>query len=173
MRAGRIARSLVLSTLLALSGCTLSVPQLESAIVFAEEMIGSKQAKSTDELATWLASANGRGAILNPYLSNDLIVFANSDGDAIAFDGWIIRSIVGFGLQDPISISGKDGVRTFKDADRKTVATCDEWNLTGQIWSQTCSNGSSEIVLDENDNIQKIMMAIGNGSMIVTLHVAE
>ena len=48
----------------------------------------------TDEPATWFASVDGSGAILNPYLSNDLIVFANTDGDAIAFDGWIIRSVV-------------------------------------------------------------------------------
>ena len=39
--------------------------------------------------------------------------------------------------------------------------------------SQTCSNGTGEIVLDDKGNIQKITMAVGKGSVIVTLRVAK
>ena len=155
------------------SGCTFSAPQFESAIGLAQGIIASDHPKSAEEPATWFASVDGVGAVLNPYVSNGLIVFANTNGDAIAFDGWTIRSVVGFGLKEPLSISGKDGVRTFTMADLKTQTRCDEWNLAGLIWSQTCSNGLGEIVLDDEGNIQEIAMPIGDGSTFVTLRVAK
>ena len=155
------------------SGCTFSAPQFESAIVLAQGIIASDDSKSGDEPATWFASVDGVGAVLNPYVSNDLIVFANIDGDAIAFDGWTIRSVVGFGLKEPLSISGKDGVRTFMVSGQKTQTRCDEWRLAELIWSQTCFNGPSEIVLDNEGNIQKITMPVFDGSAIVTLRVAK
>ena len=166
MSAGAFSEAMV-------SGCTFSVPQFESAIVLAQSIIASDDPKSADETATWFASVDRTGAVLNPYVSNDLIVFANTDGDAIAFDGWTIRSVVGFGLKEPLSISGKDGVRTFAMAGQTTQTKCDEWRLAGLIWSQTCSNGSGEIVLDNEGNIQKITMPISDGSALVTLRVAK
>ncbi len=155
------------------SSCTFSAPQFESAIVLAQSVIASDDPKSGNETATWFASVDGRGAVLNPYVSNNLIVFANTDGDAIAFDGWTIRSVVGFGLKEPLSISGKDGVRTFTVSGQKTQTQCDEWSLAELIWSQTCSNGPGEIVLDDEGNIQKITMPVFDGSAIVTLRVAK
>ena len=173
----RFSRSYVMSAASFLgalvSGCTFSAPQFESAIAMAQGIIASDDPKSADEPATWFASVDGAGAVLNPYVSGNLIVFANTDGDAIAFDGWTIRSLVGFGLRDPVSISGKDGMRTFTFDGHQTITKCDPWNLEGLIWSQTCSNGPSEILLDDEGNIQKITMAIGNGSGIVTLRVAK
>ena len=173
----RFSRLLVLSAgpfLWAMvSGCTFSAPQFESAIVLAQGIIASDDSKSADEPATWVASVDGVGAVLNPYVSNDLVVFANTDGDAIAFDGWTIRSVVGFGLKEPLSISGKDGVRTFMVLGQKMQTRCDEWRLAELIWSQTCSNGPSEIVLDNEGNIQKITMPVFDGSAIVTLRVAK
>jgi len=155
------------------SGCTFSAPQFESAIAMAQGIMGSDDPKSGDEPATWFASIDDVGAVLNPYVSNDLIVFANTDGDAIAFDGWTIRSVVGFGLKEPLSISGKDGVRTFTVLGQKMQTQCDEWSLAELIWSQTCSNGRGEIVLDDEGNIQKITMPVFDGSAIVTLRVAK
>lgn len=173
----RCSRLLVLSAVAFLgaivSGCTFSAPQFESAIVLAQGIIASDDSKSADEPATWFASVDGVGAALNPYVSNDLVVFANTDGDAIAFDGWTIRSVVGFGLKEPLSISGKDGVRTFTVSGQKTQTKCDEWSLAELTWSQTCSNGAGEIVLDDEGNIQKITMPVFDGSAIVTLRVAK
>lgn len=155
------------------SGCTFSAPQLEAVMRFAKGVIAPNEVTSSDQPATWIASVDGRGAVLNPYVSNDLVVFASADGDAIAFDGWTIRSVVGFGLKEPLSISGRTGVRTFEMAGKKMQATCDEWNLAEMVWSQICSNGAGEIELDDEGNIQKITMPIGNGSTIVTLRVAK
>ena len=155
------------------SGCTFAVPQFESTLVLARSIFASDDPKSANDTATWFASVDGTGAVLNPYVSNDLIVFANTDGDAIAFDGWTIRSVVGFGFKDPLSISGKHGVRTFTVAGQKTLTNCDEWSLVDLIWSQICSNGAAEISLDGQGNIQKITMPVGDGSVIVTLRVAK
>ena len=155
------------------TGCTFSVPQLESTLVLARSIFASDDPKSANDTATWFASVDGTGAVLNPYVSNDLIVFANTDGDAIAFDGWTIRSVLGFGLKHPLSISGKDGVRTFTVAGQKTRTKCDEWSLADLTWSQICSNGPAEISLDDEGNIQKITMPVFDGSVIVTLRVAK
>ena len=173
----RFSRLFVLSAVAFLgaivSGCTFSAPQFESAIVLGQGVIASNDPKSANKTSTWFASVDGTGAVLNPYVSNDLIVFANTDGDAIAFDGWTIRSVVGFGLKEPLSISGKDGARTFTVSGQKTQTKCDEWSLAELIWSQTCSNGPGEIVLDDRGNIQKITMPVFDGSVIVTLKVAK
>ncbi len=173
-KASLIKQGLVtsLSTLL-LTGCSISVPQVESSYKFVKAVVLSDQVSSEEQQAIWLASVGGRGAVLRPYLSGGLTVFANTDGDAIAFDGWTIRSVVGFGLAGPLSISGKDGNRTFLAGGRTTSTECDQWHLNGLTWHQTCSNGPGEIVLSEDGNIQKITMAIGNGSGIVTLRVAN
>ena len=76
-------------------------------------------------------------------------------------------------MKEPLSISGKDGVRTFMVLGQKTQTTCDEWSLAELIWSQTCTNGPGEIVLDDEGNIQKITMTVGDGSVNVTLRVAN
>ena len=164
---------LILTAAPCLQGCTFSMPQFDAAVNFAKTITDAEASSGKEAPAVWLASVGGRGALLSPYTASGLIVFANTDGDAIAFDGWTIRSVVGFGLKEPLSISGKSGVRTFTLAGQKTQTKCDDWNLERLIWSQTCSNGPSEIVLDDDGNIQKITMAIGNGSRIVTLRVAN
>ena len=155
------------------SGCTISVPQAESSYKFVKSLVSSDEGSSQEQQAIWLASVGGRGAVLRPYLTSELTVFANTDGDAIAFDGWTIRSVVGFGLAGPLSISGKDGNRTFSIGGEISSTECDPWYLRGLTWRQTCSNGSGEILLNEEGNIQKITMPIGNGSGIVTLRVAN
>jgi hypothetical protein len=155
------------------SGCTFSAPQFESAIALAQSVIASNDPKSAGETATWFASVDGTGAVLNPYVSNDLIVFANTDGDAIAFDGWTIRSVVGFGLAVPLSISGKDGKRTFSDGSRTTSTECDLWHLNGLTWSQICANGEGQIVLNQDGDIELILMSLGESLGIVTLKVAK
>jgi hypothetical protein len=173
-KASLIKQGLVtsLSTLL-LTGCSISVPQAESSYRFVKELISSDEGSSQEQQAIWLASVGDRGAVLRPYLSGGLTVFANTDGDAIAFDGWTIRSVVGFELVGPLSISGKVGNRTFSVGGQITSSECDPWHLRGLTWHQTCSNGPGEIVLDDEENIQKITMPIGDGSDIVTLRVAK
>lgn len=165
----------ILSSLsvLLLEGCTISAPQAESSYRFLKDLISSDDISTQGQQAIWLASIGDRGAVLRPYLSGGLTVFANSDGDAIAFDGWTIRSVVGFGLEDPLSISGKDGNRTFSTRGRTISTECDPWHLNGLNWSQFCANGSGQIVLNQDGSINLILMSLGENLGIVTLRVAN
>ena len=158
---------------LLVSGCTFSAPQFEAGIRFVERVASGKSETAQEPRATWLASVGDRGAVLNPYLANGLTVFANVDGDAIAFDGWTIRSITGFGLSSPVSITGKDGVRVFVYGGRQTTTDCGAWTRSELNWEQICANGFGQITLDEAGNIQSITMALGNKLGIVTLRVAK
>ena len=154
-------------------GCTFSAPQFEAGIRFIERAASGKSETAGEPRATWLAAVGDRGAVLNPYLSNGLTVFANTDGDAIAFDGWTIRSITGFGLSSPISITGKDGSGVFFFNGAQTKTDCAAWTRSGLNWEQVCANGDGQITLDDNGNIQSITMALGDKLGIVTLRVAK
>jgi hypothetical protein len=155
------------------SGCNISVPQVESPYRFVKNLISSHEVSLQEQQAIWLASVGDRGAVLRPYLSGGLTIFANTDGDAIAFDGWTIRSVMGFGLASPLSISGKDGNRTFSATGQITSTECDPWHLNGLTWRQTCANGGGRIVLNQKGNIELILMSLGENLGIVTLRVAK
>ena len=161
-----------LSTLI-LTGCSISVPQAESSYRFVKEIFVSDEVSSQEQQAIWLASVGDRGAVLRPYLSGSLTVFANTDGDAIAFDGWTIRSIVGFGRAEPLSISGKDGNRTFSAGGQTISTECEPWYLRGLTWHQTCANGDGNILLNPDGEIELILMSLGENLGIVTLRVAK
>ena len=155
------------------TGCNISMPQAESSYRFVKGLISSDDVSMQEQQPIWLASVGDRGAVLRPYISGGLTVFANTDGDGIAFDGWTIRSIVGFDLIGPVSIAGKDGIRTFLTGAQITSTECDPWHLNGLIWSQICTNGHGQIVLSEDGNIELISMSLGENLGIMTLRVVK
>ena len=164
---------LILTAATILQGCTFSVPQFDAAVNFAKTITAGKSSSEADAPAVWLASVGERGALLNPYAASGLIVFANTDGDAIAFDGWTVRSVSGFGMSAPISISGKEGPRDFAGPFGQYSTTCDPWVLEGLIWTQSCGNGDGLIELNEAGNIERIVLSLGKERGNVTLRVAK
>jgi hypothetical protein len=166
-------RVLFIAVLTFVQGCTLSAPQFDSALNLARTLISPESDSGGDGPAVWLASVGGRGAAVNPYTTNGLVVFANADGDAIAFDGWIVRSVSGFGLSAAISISGKDGVRTFSDTLGQFSTTCDSWVRNDRVWSQVCGNGEGSIELNETGNIERMSISLGERLGNVTLQVVK
>ena len=162
----------LLLSVVVLSGCTFAVPQAESALRWAKSLT-LEEGESTEQQPRWLASVGHHGAVVKPYTSGDFIVFANSDGDAITFDGWIVRAITGFGLTTPLSISGKEGERSFVSGQSIVVSRCGSWVWLQSAWEQRCDQGLSEIVLDGAGNIQKISMSLGEKVGFVTLRVAN
>jgi len=171
LRHAKLRSILVLVALL--QGCTFSVPQFDAAVNFARSISAGESGLEGDAPAVWLASVGERGSLLTPYRASGLIVFANVDGDAIAFDGWTIRSITGFGLSSTVSVTGKDGARIFIFNGVQTTTDCNTWTRSGLDWDQACANGDGQITLDEIGNIQSITMALGNKFGIVTLRVAK
>ena len=157
---------------LVLSGCTFSMPQADSMLRWAKSLT-NEETVSANQQPLWLASVGESGSIVKPYKAGDFTVFANSDGDAIAFDGWIIRSVTGFGLTTPLSIKGKEGERLFVSGQSLFMARCGSWIWRQPAWQQRCDQGGSEIVLDEDGNIQKISMSLGKTVGFVTLRVAD
>lgn len=169
------AKLRLLSILICLlpAGCTFSAPQAESAW----RLINSIATREAEDEATkqpiWLASVGETGAVLKPYASGGFTVFANVDGDAIAFDGWIVRSITGFGLKKPVSVTGREGPRSLAVYDDILTANCSSWEWRAPTWRQSCDIGSSKISLDEQGNIQEISMSLGEKLGFVTLRVAN
>ena len=169
------AKLRLLSILICLlpAGCTFSAPQAESAW----RLINSIATREAEDEATkqpiWLASVGETGAVLKPYASGGFTVFANVDGDAIAFDGWIVRSITGFGLKKPVSVTGREGPRSLAVNDDILTANCSSWEWQAPIWRQSCDIGSSKISLDDQGNIQEISMSLGEKLGFVTLRLAN
>jgi hypothetical protein len=159
--------------LCAMQGCTLSVPQADLVIGFVESITPFESEVAAEGPAVWLASVGQQGATLNPYKTSGLIVFANADGDAIAFDGWTVRSITGFGFSSPLSIFGKEGLRTFSNHKVEFSTTCEGWVLSELTWTQSCGNGPGRIQLNEVGDIEQISMFLGSGLGLVTLRVAK
>lgn len=168
-----VVNLLIIMAALFLQGCTFSAPQFDAAANFAKTITAGESSSEEDTPTLWLASVGERGALLNPYTASGLIVFANTDGDAIAFDGWTVRSVSGFGLSAPISISGKDGPRNFGGPFGQYSTTCDPWVLEGLVWTQSCGNGDGVIELDESGNITRITLPFGKEQGNVTLQVAK
>ena len=168
-----VRKLLILITAFNLQGCTFRVPQYDAALNFVQTITADDSALEEEAPAVWLASVGERGAILNPYTSGGMIVFANGDGDAIAFDGWTVRSVSGFGLATPISISGKDGHRKFVGPLGQYSTTCNPWVLEGRVWTQSCGNGDGTIKLNEAGNIVRIVLSLGKEQDNVTLQVAK
>ena len=157
---------------LLLSGCTLTFPQVNAAMQLIPL---PNDGQSERGAPMWLASLGGVGAVLTPYAMEGYTLFANEDGDAIAFDGWTIRAIYGFGLTEPIKVSGKTGSRSVLSSRGKTIAMCSEWinqpTEFSQRWRQTCSVGPGEIVVNSDGNIEEIRMSLGRELGSVALRV--
>ena len=168
-----IAKLFAVIAVFLLQGCTFSVPQFDAAANFAKTITAGESSSEGEAPSVWLASVGERGALLNPYTASGLIVFANAEGDAIAFDGWTVRSVSGFGLSAPISISGKDGLRKFAGPLGQYSTTCDPWVLEGLIWAQSCGNGDGVIELNDAGNIERIILSLGKERGNVTLRVAK
>lgn len=168
-----VGNVLILKAAFVLQGCTFSVPQFDAAVNFAKTITTEESSSQEDTPAVWLASVGELGALLNPYTASGMIVFANTDGDAIAFDGWTVRSVSGFGLPASISISGKEGLRKFAGPLGRYSTTCDPWILEGLVWTQSCGNGDGIIELNEVGNIERIILSLGKEQGNVTLRVAK
>ena len=136
------------------TGCTFSAPQVESAWRLINGFATGTEEGAVSKQPIWLASVGDYGAVLKPYASGGFTVFANADGDAIAFDGWIVRSITGFGLEKPLSVAGKEGKRSFAIDNDILSANCGSWEWRTPVWRQDCDIGRSKISLDEEGNIQ-------------------
>ena len=149
---------------LTLQACAIRVPQAEAALNQFQKLVGSEEKTRP---AVWLGSFNGQGAVLIPYVTDGYTVFANDEGDAVAFDGWVIRSVLGFGKESSLSISDKGWDRSSVSNATRFTATCSEWQKEdlgeGYEWRQICGiNGHETVIrIDGAGSITGIRQAFG------------
>ena len=157
-----------------LPSCTFSVPQAENALRQLQSLVSEE---SSGEEVLWLASYEGQGAVLKPYAVEGYTVFANESGDAIAFDGWVVRSVLGFGLEQAITTFDDGWVRSSQSGKESFLAICSKWQKDvankGYQWRQICGiNGHETVIsIDETGSIKGIKQAFGGDLGTLTLNL--
>ena len=141
---------------LILSGCNVTFPQIDSAISRVKLELAKQSDSSPPEDIRWVASFNGEGRIMTAYVKNGLTVFVSDENDAVAFDGWLVRSIGGFGKDSIIRVQESQQGRTLTDSSKQSVTLCDQWvkriaDDGHTIWSQFCADQPSDNRLILND----------------------
>lgn len=148
----------ILAAVAVFAGCTLAAPQANGLL----SLFKSIKTKDVSQ-PVWLGSFNGRGAVLTPYQSEQFLVFANEYGDAIAFDGWSFRSIIGFSLDQPVTIVPTlTGYEIYVGSEIPLDINCAEFNHLEKFgvhsWSRDCDAGRFEIIVNSRGEIERISM---------------
>ena len=154
-----------------LAGCTFKSNQLDA-------LTGVFKEPSRSDVS-WRARY---GETVEPVIAitqEPFVVFANNNGVAIAFDGWQVRSLVGFNLPVPLNIRYEDGSPQFsgRGSARFTATNhrCAPWQYaktqTGGEWLQRCEADfyyENVIVLDAKGAITRISQVVdGSGTRLV------
>ena len=159
-----IVRLSAITMFLTLHACAIRVPQAEAMLNQFQKLVSSEE---ETRQVVWLASFNGRGAVLSPYVAEGYTVFANDEGDAVAFDGWVIRSVLGFGKEFSLSTADEGWERSSVSNATRFTATCSEWQKKGfgegYEWRQICGiNGHETVIrIDGAGSITSIRQAFG------------
>ena len=167
---------LALLSLSLLGGCSVDVkvPQYEAAAGFVKQIIQSQQPVPSDRAFLWTARLGEEGRLLRVHTEQNLFVFASSEDDAIAFDGWQIRSFIGFGSSDMVTFIGQGPEFQFVTGPSRANVRCFGWEKheeTGELvkWVQRCENlPANEIELDQAGAIVAIRhLANASGAQFI------
>lgn len=133
-----------------LGGCTVQSTQLNA--------ITSLFGTQPDIGEPWLLSYQGVESRVIPVAAESLTVFASTNDIAVAFDGWNIAAVVGFG--PALRIKGSANDRVYTRGARTESHLCANWLKTviesGSIWRQRCETEFSyenRITLDTQGRI--------------------
>lgn len=167
MNTSVIRALILLGFVYSLSACTFHSSQLEIlSKVYAVEPKTSYQ---------WLARYGNDARGVVPVDKDGLIVFANGNGDAVAFDGWNIRSVTGFFIPRPLIMQWVDGVMQYKFGSRITGHNCTRWYASEpphEGWWQDCKADFSYrnvITLDSLGGIIEISQVVAPDGTRLTL----
>ena len=150
-------RLVILSCFILLSGCTVQSSQWNAIkdVLAAKEPMGE----------SWLLTYGGVTSNVVPITSEALVVFGNANGIAVAFDGWSIVSVVGFG--PALTVKADSDTRVYSRGARTVTHTCSAWRniplASGSMWEQRCETEFSyenRITLDSQGRIISIDQAV-------------
>ena len=148
-----------------LAGCSLQSSQLDTALSLLDRAAPVNEG--------WTAQL---GRVTRPVLPEDydgLLFFANDEGDAVSFDGWTLRAVVGFGLPKPLGVLVEGSDRRYFRGGRSVTHPCTAWqkNDDTRQWQQNCVGQFSYknyITLDTQDRIIGINQVVGaNGTRLI------
>lgn len=160
------------------SGCLIvKTPQIESASSLITSMFDQSLAENNEQASEWSARVGSEGRLVEVVAQDGFFVFVSSAGDAIAFDGWDIRSIIGFGGSDTIQIVVDGEHKHFRRGKDLSSSRCEGWKsdpdaLLGdsKVWLQQCDGQvrANSIVVDSAGAISEISQVIDvNGTRAV------
>ena len=117
-----------------LTGCSIQSSQLDTALSFFE--------REPKVQSGWTAQLGLVTLPVSPLEYDDeLLIFANDQGDEAAFDGWTIRGVVGFGLPGGLTVRLEGSDRRYSGGGRRAVHKCTAWQKNPEDtseWQQSC-----------------------------------
>ena len=159
-----------------LCGCTITFPQVDSVVDLVQAELDTSGNGESLEDRRWSAAYNGTGRLMTPYLQGDLTVFISVEGDAIAFDGWLVRSLGGFEQEEIIRVNDDENQRIYHEGDSRSLGGCGSWINTsrsdgGVTWTQICDGpgAKNKIRLNEAGLIIEIDQVVDGSGGRVTL----
>ena len=157
----------------ALAGCVIKVPQYQAAKGFVGQFWASGPAQDQQRFL-WTARVGDEGRLLRLHQEQDLFVFSSEEGDAVAFDGWQVRSLVGFGLEGLHKFAGVGPRYRLSAGGRNKQVLCSEWHDSidasgAKLWEQQCdAYPTNRIQLDGLGDIASMRFVIdAQGCMLV------
>ena len=176
MTARLLANSVAVSFGLLIGGCTISFPQVNSVVDLVQAELDAMKEGEPAQDTRWSASFNGTGRLMTPYLEGDLTIFVSEQGDAVAFDGWLIRSLGGFDQDQIIRVNDDDNQRIYNNGSSRTIGDCGFWvnAITSDgsaTWTQICESPDAKntIRLNEAGLIVQIDQIVDGSGGRVTL----
>lgn len=153
-----------------MQGClTINAPQFQTASSLVKNMLGETVTDSNEQTAKWSARIGDEGRLVEVVKQDGFFVFVSTFGDAIAFDGWNVRSIIGFGGKDARQIIFDGEYKQFRSGEAMTSRRCERWKLRpngsdkdAKVWIQYCDDQVREnsIVVDTAGTISEINQVI-------------
>lgn len=161
-----------------LQGClVVRTPQIESASSLIQSIFDDPSFEDDAQGKKWSARVGEEGRLVEVVEQGGFFVFVSSTGDAIAFDGWDIRSIIGFGGSDTMQIVVESDQKQFRSAGGLSSRRCEGWKLDAYLspadskrWVQQCDDQVrvNSIVVDSAGAISEISQVIDvNGTRAV------
>ena len=115
----------------------------------------------------WTAKIGDQGRIVDVYEDKGLHIFISDTGDAVAFDGWHVRSLIGFGDETVRQIVVDSNQMQFISVRQSVIVRCDPWESSsgtssGIVWQQRCekSHRPNRIVVNADGAIIEIEQTV-------------
>lgn len=159
-----------------LAGCQINVPQFDSAKALAGQLTDNSKDISGPTTQRWTARLGDQGRLMTLYRQDGFWVFVSEEGDAVAFDGWQIRSLIGFKIGKKQLLGPEYNISIRQEGARRETATCDPWlrtldNAGTTLWTQFCEGvGTNSIGIGANGDLISITHLTSTRGDFIELH---